>query len=88
MTKHHLPCWIDAGAERLVKGKLVTISENGARVSFSEITNLPPLCDLFLNSSRSDGRRCEVDEQTGHVARLKFLKPRKILRNFAAVRQR
>jgi|1186.fasta_scaffold101116_2 hypothetical protein len=27
MTKDHLPCWIGVEAERLVKGRLVAISE-------------------------------------------------------------
>jgi hypothetical protein len=74
MPQVDLPCWIGVGPERLMKGRLVAISEKGARVSFSETTNLPPICDLFLNSDRSDGHQCMVDEQTGLLARLKFLR--------------
>jgi hypothetical protein len=88
MTNVDLPCWIGVGTERLVKARLVAISEKGARVSFPEITNLPPICDLFLNSDRSDGHKCRVDEQTGLLARLKFLRPKKIPRKIAAPRQR
>jgi hypothetical protein len=88
MTKVDLPCWIDVGTERLVKGRLVAISETGARVSFPEPTNLPPICNLFLNSARSDGRQCTVDEQTGLLARLQFLTPKKIPRKIAAPRER
>jgi hypothetical protein len=88
MTKVDLPCWIGIGSEQLVKGQLVVISEKGARVSFPEITNLPRTCHLFLNADRSDGRHCMVDEQTGLLARLKFLRPKKILRKIAAVPRR
>jgi hypothetical protein len=70
-----------------VKGRLLAISEKGARVSFPEVTNLPPTCDLFMNADRSDGRRCMAEEQTGLTARLKFVAPKKILRKVAAVRQ-
>jgi hypothetical protein len=88
MTKDHLPCWIGVGTERLVKGRLVSISEKGARVLLPEITNLPPICHLFLNSDRSDGHQCQVEEQTGLLTRLKFLRPKKIPRKIAALRQR
>jgi len=86
MNKDPLPCWIGVGTERLVKGRLVSISAKGARVSFAEITNLPPICYLFLNSDRSDGHHCQVEEQTGLQARLRFLGP--IPRKIAALRRR
>src|SRR3954463_15834174 len=78
MTKDHLPCWIGVGTERLVKGRLGSLSEKGARVSLPEDTNLPPICHLFLKDDRLDGRQCQVEEQTGLLTRLKFLRPKKI----------
>lgn len=68
------PAWIEKDANNILERcKLVNVSEKGARLTISDVYDLPDNFKLHLTRGSNPGQRCRVIWQRGHEGGVEFL---------------
>jgi hypothetical protein len=70
----NVPAWIErAPSNILERCKLVNMSEIGARLTISDVYDLPDNFALYLTRGSTPGRQCRVIWQREHEVGVEFL---------------
>ena len=70
----NVPAWIEKGGDTLLERcKLLDVSEKGARLTISDVHDLPEQFNLYLARAPLDYRRCRVIWQRHQEVGVEFL---------------
>ena len=76
--KMSLPAWIEVNSSSLLERcKLIDLSESGARLSITDVRNLPPLFNLYLARIGQSAHQCRIVWQRGNEVGVEFVTPKR-----------
>jgi PilZ domain len=77
----HEVVWIEKEPTILERCTLVNVSETGARLTISDVYDLPESFALHLTRESNDGRRCQIIWRRDHEVGVEFLSERPLRKN-------
>jgi PilZ domain len=77
----HEVVWIEKEPTILERCTLVNVSETGARLTISDVYDLPESFALHLTRESNDGRRCQIIWRRDHEVGVEFLSERPLGQN-------
>jgi hypothetical protein len=69
----HRNCWIRPRSEQILAATLIAVSQQEAKITLAEASDLPPRFDLLLTRDGKVGRCVEVLWKSGNEMGLRFV---------------